>query len=663
MSLDLTRFHKTFFDESFEQLDAMEGVLLQPNISQIEAEAINELFRAAHSIKGGGATFGFDILAQFAHHVETLMDQVRKKNCALNAEVVDVLIDSVDCMRSLLTTLSQGNDPEEASVRRATESIVNLGSNNDDLPGTLDATTGTLDATTGTTFWHIEFKTSPTVFKRGIDPGLFLRELQSLGKVEVRLDDSNLPTFSTIDPETSYLGWDIQLEGSISRSMIDDIFEWVYDDSTILVEQLSASENDADLTAAELAHLQDVPGATGQETSIRIDVAKIDTVINLVGEMVINTSMLNRLANSDDENEADLFDRCLVEFESNMRQLQEGVMQMRMLPISYCFQRLPRLVRDLSRSLEKEVHLTIEGEATEVDKSMLEKLTDPLVHLVRNAIDHGIEPANERKSNGKPNVGQVQVSAYHASGTVVVEVTDDGRGFDFEAIRTKAANLGLFEGDSPPTEEEVRNFIFRPGLSTSTELTDVSGRGVGMDVVKSNIEELGGNIEVESQPGQGSKIRISVPLTLAILDGQLLEIGSSTLIVPLVNVVESLQLTSANSTNIGNRPFLRLRGDVLPVIDLSASWGPRTTDDGQAHSLAVIVEYNHKRVALLVDRLSDQRQVVIKNLEENFVNVPGFSSATILGDGTVGLILDVASIVNMRAASADVTRSHSTAIA
>ncbi|MFM1891019.1 MAG: hypothetical protein RLZ44_96, partial [Pseudomonadota bacterium] len=535
--------------------------------------------------------------------------------------------------------------------------------------------------------WHIVFRPHPHLLRSGNDPLRIIRELGGLGDLEVSCDASALPKLEELEPEDSYLSWDLRLRAPVDKAVIDDIFEWVEDDCDFAVLPLLGEAPPADPALAPQAaphaapqaepaidarpaapELQLAPPAPERReggerrgagdrrksaaqgsSSIRVDIDKIDSLINMVGELVITQSMLGLLGEEFDMSRVERLREGLGQLERHTRELQESVMQIRMLPISFTFSRFPRLVHDLSAKLGKKIELKMSGEHTEVDKTVIEKIGDPLVHLVRNSLDHGIEMPEQRRAAGKPETGTVQLNAFHRGGNIVLEIRDDGRGLNRERILEKAVDRGLVAPEQHLSDQQIYELIFQPGFSTAEQVSDVSGRGVGMDVVRRNINELGGSIEIESTPGEGSAIIIRLPLTLAILDGQTVRVGEETYIVPLVSIVESIQVQRQMINRVaGKGETFKLRGEYLPVLRLHELFGidsarARDLEDG----LLVIVEGEGRRCALFVDDLLGQQQVVIKSLEANYRRVEGISGATILGDGSVALILDIPSLMRL----------------
>ena len=692
MSIDIAQFHQVFFEESFELLDVMESGLLDLGIGDPDLETINAIFRGAHSIKGGGGTFGFTAISEFTHVLETLLDEMRNGERSVTRESVDVLLAAVDILRSMLSAAQEGTDFDAAEAadvharleklllaeKGVTEPVAAPPAEEAPAP---DAATEPAPQSAGSV-WTIGFQPHEHLFTTGNDPVRILRELESLGAVSAVADFSRLPDYADFDPETCYVGWTLRLEADAREDDVREIFEWVEDDADIHIsrdngdstapadrEKHPAAEDAAPTDSAEAAQsatpsapteeAESTPASrTGERrsggssasanSSIRVDIGKVDSLINLVGELVITQSMLGQF---DDDRENVDFDKLregLAQLERNTRELQESVMRIRMLPISFSFNRFPRLVRDLSAKLGKEIELKIVGEQTELDKTVLEKIADPLVHLVRNALDHGIEAPDIRAAAGKPRQGTLTLSARHEGGNIVIEIGDDGAGLNAEKILAKARERGLVGADENLSDERIHELIFHPGFSTAEQLSDVSGRGVGMDVVKRNIKELGGLIEIESRASAGSTIRIRLPLTLAILDGQLVKVGNQTYIVPLVSIVESLLAEEKRVESVaGAAELYRLRGEYLPIIRLYELFEVEPQATALDQGLLVVVEGEGQRAGIFVDELLGQQQVVIKSLETNFRRVDGVSGATILGDGTVAMILDAGGLITL----------------
>ena len=666
MSIDLSQFHQVFFEESLEGLAVMESALLKLGQGDEDPELIHTVFRAAHSIKGGSGTFGFTAVAGFTHVMETLLDQVRDGERRIDKTTLDLLLKSGDVLRHMLEAARDGC---ECDLQRVGDTQSRLEALLESRPAD-SPEAGQQNATgAGHDGWQIDFRPWPDLLKTGNDPVRMFRELATLGELQVEVATDRMPPSAEFDPEQCYLAWRLSLRGDVQRDQLDEIFEWVEGDCELSIEPLAAADANPggtdsgpgveqqatgeDPGADTAAPVQSPPPAKpAGDSSIRVAIGKIDELLNLVGELVVTQSMLCQSGDAD----IDEFDNLrleelragLVQLERNTRELQEGVMRIRMLPMSTSFNRFPRLVHDLSARLGKKVELKISGECTELDKTVMEKIGDPLVHLVRNALDHGIEMPAERVAANKPECGLIHLNACHQGGQVIIEISDDGRGLPVEQILGKARERGLVAEDAQLEHHEILELIFEPGFSTAEAVSDVSGRGVGMDVVRRNIRDIGGVIDVESRPGEGSVSTIRLPLTLAILDGQLLTVGDQVFVMPLVSIIESLQVDPARvNTVAGDAEMYQLREDYVPIIRLHALFGIEQSITHPAEALLVVVECEGRRIALMVDELLGQQQVVIKSLETNYRHVEGLSGATILGDGNVALILDVAGLISL----------------
>lgn len=695
MGIDVSQFHQVFFEESFEGLETMESALLELSQGAQDPELIHLIFRAAHSIKGGSGTFGFNAISDFTHVMETLLDEMREGSREITPDALNLLLESGDVLRGMLEAARDGGEFDaaraddvqqrlQAMLAGTPASEVPVATNAPALDGQAEEERPPSGA--GAT-WHIRFRPYEHLFRTGNDPVRLFRELETLGQLESRLDDEALPPLADFDPEECGLAWQLTLVSDCQREQIEEIFEWVEDDCELTIEP---AEHHADKgpgtdeatddskpilpagdtgTHAQAASVATAPAPVkaaappverrqgerrsgSGDSSIRVNIGKIDELINMVGELVITQSMLGEIGNGEigdfDSNRLERLRDGLAQLERNTRELQESVMQIRMLPISFAFNRFPRLVHDLSGKLGKKIELKISGEGTELDKTVMEKIGDPLVHLVRNSLDHGIEAPEQRRACGKPETGTVHLNAFHQGGNIVIEISDDGGGLPAERILAKARERGLVGPDEELSRERVLELIFEPGFSTAEEVSDISGRGVGMDVVRRNIKDLGGSIEVRSEAGEGTTFTIRLPLTLAILDGQLLTVGDETFIMPLISIVESLQIDIDRVNSVaGSAEMYQLRDDYIPIVRLYEIFGVEPRHTRLQDCLLVVVEHDGQKIGLMVDDLLGQQQVVIKSLETNYRRVPGLSGATILGDGTVALILDVGGLIEL----------------
>lgn len=616
-----------------------------------DTELVHGIFRAAHSIKGGAATFGFPEMAAFTHEAESLLDELRDGRRAVDSAIVELLLRTVDCLRGMFDRAQAGEplaDAVSESVRQELAAAMGHGV----------AVAAKAEVSDQADAWVIDFRPHPTMLAGGNEPIRMIRELAELGRLEVVANCDALPELAKLDPSQCHLSWRITLHAPVKRSAITGVFDWVEDECDLKVEPLLAvaPATAAVPTAARAAN--ETPAApravreatTNSETSsVRVGIDKIDSLIDLVGELVITQSMLDPFRDDFDMSRLEHLRQGLAQLARHTRALQESVMGIRMLPIGSVFSRFPRLVRDLSNKLGKQVKLDLVGEQTELDKTVLEKIGDPLVHLVRNAIDHGLESPDRRRAAGKGDTGTLRLEAFHRGGSIVVEVSDDGAGLNRQAIINKAIQRGLIASGDNLGDDAVAELIFQPGFSTAAATTDLSGRGVGMDVVRRNVVDLGGTVAIRSTEGKGTVFTITLPLTLAIIDGLTAAVGEERYIVPLVSIVESIQLRGDAIRSVaGGGELFRFRDGYLPVIRLHEVFGiagARTTID---EGLVVVVEGEGSRVGLFIDELIGQQQAVVKSLEANFRRVNGISGATILSDGSVALIVDVLGLVRMQ---------------
>lgn len=675
--MDITRFHATFFEESREGLDAMESGLLALESGDANPETINTIFRAAHSIKGGAGTFGFQAVAGFTHVLETLLDEMRGGRREVSNEAVAVLIESTDVLRMLLESAEQHTPVNADMLARGEQSLQAMMGGGSAAPAKAAAPAAkkAAPAAARQSGWQIGFKPMPSMYMTGNDPLRILRELERLGPLSAEFDGSAVPSFTDLDPFQTFLAWNLTLKGNATRAAVDDAFSWVEDECELTIASLAGEaavaepEPEPEAPAAPVAttpaaaeapavipgrRADDTPDtkvavtggtASATEASIRVGISKVDALINLIGELVITQSMLKQTSSDLDPAHNEALLNGLNLLERNTRDLQETVMSVRMLPMESVFSRFPRVVRDVAGKIGKQVRLRTSGESTELDRSMIEKIVDPLTHLVRNAVDHGLETPEMRIAAGKEPTGTVGLTAAHQGGHIMIQVTDDGRGLNRERILVKAAEHGIAVHDGM-SNHEVWQLIFHPGLSTAEKVTDLSGRGVGMDVVKKNIVSLGGSVDIASEVGFGSTVTIRLPLTLAILDGMSVSVGGEIFILPLASVLESLQPKPEDIRTLsGSNRMIRVRGDYVPMIALHEVFGVANATDEPHKGILVLVEIDNRKLALLVDELVGQQQVVIKNLESNYRRVDGISGATILGDGRVALIVDVGGLI------------------
>jgi two-component system chemotaxis sensor kinase CheA len=663
--MDISDFYQTFFDEADELLADMEQHLLDLVPEAPDSEQLNAIFRAAHSIKGGAGTFGFTILQETTHLMENLLDEARRGEMQLNTDIINLFLETKDIMQEQLDAYKSSQEPDAASFEYICNALRQLA---------LEAK-GEAAPAAGSAKLSVVESTAQAVdaAPAAANDGKLRVVLSRLKESEVALLEEelgNLGTLSDVVKGSNSLS--ATIDGGLGEDDIIAVLCFVIEADQIAFEKAAAPaaveavadaapEEEAEAAAPAvqaaaapvLKAVAKEPQPAGREkparaasesTSIRVAVEKVDQLINLVGELVITQSMLAQRSNElDPVTHGDLI-TSMSQLQRNARDLQESVMSIRMMPMEYVFSRFPRLVRDLATKLDKQVELTLQGSSTELDKSLIERIIDPLTHLVRNSLDHGIETPEKRVEAGKSPIGNLILSAEHQGGNICIEVTDDGAGLNRDRILAKALSQGMAVSESM-TDEEVGMLIFAPGFSTAEQVTDVSGRGVGMDVVKRNIQEMGGHVEIKSKQGTGTTIRILLPLTLAILDGMSVKVNNEVFILPLNAVMESLQPREEDLHPLaGGERVLEVRGEYLPLVELWKVFDVAGAKTEATQGIVVILQSAGRRYALLVDQLIGQHQVVVKNLESNYRKVPGISAATILGDGSVALIVDVSAL-------------------
>ena len=663
--MDITEFYQTFFDEADELLRDMEQHLLELDPFDPDSEQLNAIFRSAHSIKGGAATFGFTQLQNTTHTLENLLDKARHDELTLTPDIIDVFLDAKDVMASQLDAYKNDSLPDEDTFKRICEVLSRVENRAEE--GTAISETKVEDTVV-----------EDTPAKQGEYSHYFMISLNHLKENEVDLLADELSLFGhlyhtekTANSLQAWVGTNTDIDD------ISGVLCFVVDESQISHEVISFADclafskeetllNDDKVAANEVTEPQvDTPQSSakpaapttakktaiakpkGDSSSIRVAVEKVDQLINLVGELVIIQSMLTQHSQHVDQNEYSDLLSSIVQLERNSRALQESVMSIRMMPMDYVFSRFPRMVRDIASKLGKKIELKVEGSSTELDKSLIERIVDPLNHLVRNSLDHGIEKPEVRVANGKPEAGTLTLAAAHQSGNICIEVRDDGAGLNRERILAKAKSQGMNVHDGM-SNDEVAMLIMAPGFSTAEVVTDVSGRGVGMDVVKRNIQDMGGRIQIGFTEGKGTIIRILLPLTLAILDGMSVKVAEDVFIVPLSAIISTLQPRQEDIYRLaGEEKMLLVRGEYLPLVELHQVFSIEEAERNLDNSIVLIIQNAGHRFALLVDKLVGQQQVVVKNIESNYRKIPGISAATIMGDGSVALILDVAELQKM----------------
>ncbi len=669
----LAGIRAVFFEECDEHLAELERGLESLSQGLGGHDAVDGVFRAAHSIKGGAGIFELSEVVRVAHLMENALSEARKDAAWITPAVCKVLLRAVDGLADLIRAARDGRtaDPVKAEallvlignllVQEPPEALVDVEDAFGFVPQPVNLEALHLSADPAEACWRIRFKPLARLYANANEPLVLLSELARLGDLSVACDADEVPGLDTLVASEGYLAWSIALTTDAGEAAIREVFEFVEDDCELEISRLSDAVTSADVTAvtpeaAPASAIPDpqtaVPGAVQPAVraapTIRVDLDRVEKLIDLVSELVINQAILAQQIAAEPLSKASGVPAALEDLDQLTRHIQDSVMAIRAQPVKAVFQRMARLAREMESLTGKPVRLVTEGEATEVDRTVIEHLTDPLTHMIRNAIDHGLERPEERAAAGKPMEGVVRLSAAHRGGRIIIQVADDGGGIDHERVRAKAVRSGLIAPDAVLTAEELDNLIFEPGFSTAEAISDLSGRGVGMDVVKKSVQALGGRISVASVQGQGTTITLSLPLTLAVLDGMLVSVRGQSLVAPLTSLVETVQVEPGDVRRLGpGGQLLAMRGVHVPLIDLGAALGYPAAGPASERAVALLVEdTTGQRAALLVDDIHGQRQVVIKSLEANYRHIPGVAAATILGDGRVALILDIETVMD-----------------
>lgn len=696
-NIDLNQFNQVFFEECVEHLAEMEQMLVSLPEDGPDEEQLNAIFRAAHSIKGGAGIFGFQDMTVVTHVLESLLDRMRNREIPFSPAMVDLFLEAGDVISMQLAGHRDGAFVRQEAIdqiRSKLQQVIDAGcvaspdkvASSADIP-VLEPDEKPDSTDPGSVFqrYELEFTPDQDIFKRGVRLENLFAELEELGELTVTVEMPVSPDFNIFDPEICTSCWKLTLVTTASEADIRDIFEFVADVDQLKVHVLSddpagcpeaavaetlITNNTQENSCRDAASYQGkdivntsigrraydknelAPGAYGRrtgesESSIRVGVTKVDQLINQVGELVITQLMLAQTAAGLDPVLYESLHRSMLQLERNTRDLQQSVMSIRLMPISIVFSRFPRMVRELALKLGKQVELKTVGDSTELDKGLIEKITDPLTHLVRNCMDHALETPEARVAAGKDRCGTITLKASQVGGRVVIDVMDDGAGLNRTRILSKAAERGIPTSDNM-SDEEVWQLIFAPGFSTAEAVTDISGRGVGMDVVLRNVQSMNGRVNISSEPGKGTRVTISLPLTLAILDGLSVAIGDEKFIIPLNSIVESLQPAAECLKTVNGRNVVHVRGEYIPIIALYELFNMDALVKDPENGILILIDVEGEKAAVLVDALLDEHQVVIKSIETNYRKVDGTAGATILGDGRVALILDVNSLLEMR---------------
>ena len=703
----LDQLKQTFFEECDEALQQIEAGLTEIREGHSSDETINAVFRAVHSVKGGAGIFGFEGLVGFAHVFETVLDGLRRGSLAATPETLDVLLSASDVLSDLVQMSRAGQvivPGFGGECRTALEQIIEqdqagAGGEDDNSPAPadfegIDFTPVRVDmdesSDVGDTVrsFAITFRPKSAMLKKGNEPLHILRNLRKLGTLDLVAQTDCLPALADLEADRPYIWWTGTLQTSARRPQIDEVFEFVIDDCDLEIIETTAPSADVGLENAskpesaikdeitatrppapavqidravsvnvvgesgDTASVTRSPTAKPAATTTRIELERIDRVVDMVGELVIAQAMLGQIVQDLPEGTSGRLSQILEEVIHHTRELKDSVMSMRAQPVGSVFQRMPRLVRELSTKTAKKVRLEMVGETTEVDRSIIERLGDPLTHIIRNSVDHGIESPADRLAAGKSEEGTIRLSAEHRGGRIVIEVKDDGAGINSERVLKKAREKGLVGAEATLSEDEIGNLIMLPGFSTAEAVSDISGRGVGMDVVRNNIQDIGGRISLKSERGRGMTIQLALPLTLAVMDGMVIKTGQQTYVMPLSSIVECLRPARSDVSNlIGTRGMLQLRGEFVPLVHLGDLLEISSTGDS-GDSVVIITDAGEgSRFGLVVDELCGHQQVVIKSIEESYGSVPGIAAATILGNGRVAFILDVEKLSDLAVSS------------
>jgi two-component system chemotaxis sensor kinase CheA len=658
------QFKQAFREEGREVLVDLESALLELNDNRGDMELVGRVFRALHTMKGSGAMFGFENLATFTHNLETAFDEVRNGRLPISSELIDLTLAALDQIRAMLEEgMAEAPVSDPAACAEILAKVRHLTGKPEKLPvkektappqAGIEIGTGTVSgaAMGQVREWAIHFAPGPEFMLNGANPLLLLHELKQMGGLAVKASMAAVPPLSELDPERCYISWEMVLATVAERAAIRDVFIFVEDSCELSIEPVAsiaeesaeavpAASSTADLTAKALDDKREKRGGrrdydkADNASSLRVPAAKLDQFVDLVGELVTVQARLSEIAARSDDAEIAAVSE---EVERLTASLRDNSMNIRMMPIRATFEKFRRLVHDLARDLGKNVELTIEGADTELDKTVIDQLSDPLMHLIRNSMDHGIEPPAARAELGKPVTATIHLAARHSGASVLITVSDDGGGINAEAVRNRAIERGMVAAGAELTEAEIFALLFQPGFSTAKQVTDVSGRGVGMDVVRQRVDSLRGSIDVASKPGEGTSVTLRLPLTLAIIDGILVSIGDASFVLPLANILECIELTSADIERANGKHIADVRGEIVPYIRLREHFDIRTPRPEIEQIMIVSTEGG--RYGFVVDRVLGNCQTVIKNLGRFYRHVKVVSGATILGDGTVALVLD-----------------------
>lgn len=681
---------QVFLEESGEILEQLEENLLELEKNQENQELIASVFRAAHTIKGSAGLTGLDDISGLAHCLEDVLDQVRCENKVMSKECFETVFRTVDMLSKMVNLAANGERLSSQEIDSMKERLTYfLSEDAGAAPAVASQPMGTSPLTERT--YKIRLKFREDIFESGTDPLKLISELAGVGEViEANTKITSLPSITEFDPYKLYISWTIVIRTSCPFSKIEEIFVFVLDDNEIDIEDITDSYSAEELSEKKTGEILIEDGLIDQKdleanlkkqkkigellvedhkvtenqlkyvldkqqsckkseqiTTIRVDTKRLENVLNYVAELVISQSRVKELVSKQSNVDEEVFNS-FQEVDKIIRRLQEEVMKTSMVPIGGTFTRFQRMVRDMAAEQGKEVEMVISGQETELDKRVIEQITDPLKHMIRNSLDHGLELPEVRESMGKPRTGRIHLNAFHQEGSIVIEITDDGKGLDADAIFRRALEKGLVDENAKLSKEEMLRLIMQPGFSTARQITDISGRGVGLDVVATNIQQLRGTLDLETTPGQGTKFIVKLPLTLAIIDGMMVTVGEERFIIPLTSIVEFIKAKLEDIKTVeGSGKVVNMRNEYLPLAALYQLLGMEAYRTSPTEGILVIIRDNRKKIALLVDDILGQEQVVTKSLKENYDQVEGVAGATILGDGRVAIILDIPTLIKM----------------
>lgn len=668
MPIDPAQFLQTYIDESLETLQDMETAILELNLEAVDKNKINIIFRTVHSLKSSSALLGFNSIGEFSHTLEDFLQLIRADERQLDKNDIELLLTSVDCIKKMISNVREKKEIDTTQSSELNEIFLRLLESNMSTLAEIRKPNiiinDQLPETSSESGWKINLIPKEDFFQTGTDVIRLFTALSELGQLDIEVDATRLPTLEAINDSVCYLSWKLFLHGNASLEDVQEIFSWVSEYVTITPVALTTEKppiKEADKSKiTEKAEAKPVEKSDSlQDESIRVSTKKVDSLIDLIGELIITQSTLNQITKDFSIDKINKLYDALAQLEFNSRDIQDNVLSIRMLPITFSFNRIPRYAHDMANKSGKKVELIMKGEQTEIDKNMMEKIFNPIIHLVRNAIDHGIEIPSDRVAKGKAAVGKINVSAFQERGKVVIVIEDDGAGLDVQKIRAKAIEAKLINETDHYSNEQIFQCIYQPGFSTNDSVSDISGRGVGMDVVYKSIKQLGGSIDIESKADEGTKFIIRLPITLSIMDCQLIRIGKQIYTVPLISIVENINIDTSLISHFDNKTDIyTLRGECIPIINVSKVFNIAESTKPLSKKYLIITEEKHTLFGLVVDSILDQQQVVVKSLDDNYCKTPGISGATILGDGSVALIIDTNEVVDLFQNPLALTHSH-----